>query len=30
MDASMKKAFQVKVRSLGRILKEYKNYRAEV
>lgn len=26
----MKKSFQVKVRSLGRTLKEYKSYRAEV
>jgi hypothetical protein len=30
MDASMKKAFQVKVRTLVRTLKEYKNYKAEV
>lgn len=30
MDASMKKAFQVKVRTLVRTLKEYKNYITEV
>ena len=30
MDASMKKAFQVKVRTLVRTFKEYKNYKTEV
>jgi len=30
MDAAMRKAFQVKVRSLTRTFKEYKNYKNEV
>jgi protein subunit release factor A len=30
MDASAKKSFQVKVRCLVRMLKEYKNYKNEV
>ena len=30
MDTSMKKAFQVKVRTLARTFKEYKNYKTEV
>ena len=30
MDAAMKKAFTIKVRSLVRTLKEYKSYRNEV
>ena len=30
MEASKKKAFHIKVKSLLRILKEYKNYKVEV
>ena len=30
MDASQKKAFQIKVRALTRTLKEYKNYKQEL